>query len=128
MSAKKTHYGIEIKMLDKMSLDDFKNESIQIEKFMSEYKSINKKFSILLDLTDVKLQNPEVMKEMMSSMKSSKEIGVERVSIIFSNPVAKLQLAQKAKEAGTYNIERYFSITDTDYMKKALNWVEKGES
>ncbi|MFN4150252.1 MAG: hypothetical protein ACK4IX_04860 [Candidatus Sericytochromatia bacterium] len=126
MSAIKTSYGIEIKMTDKMDLEEFKKQSVEVEKIMSEYKSKNIKFSLLLDLTEVKLQKREVMAEMMASMKSSKEIGIQRVSIIFSNPIAKLQISQKAKEAGTDNIEKYFSIEDTDYKNKALDWVIKG--
>lgn len=126
MSAIKTSYGIEIKMTDKIDLEEFKKQSVEVEKIMSEYKSKNIKFSLLLDLTEVKLQKREVMAEMMASMKSAKETGIQRVSVIFSNPIAKLQISQKAKEAGTDDIERYFSIEDSDYKNKALDWVIKG--
>lgn len=126
MSVIKTSYGIEIKMTDKMDLEEFKKQSVEAEKIISEYKSQNMKFSLLLDLTEVKLQKREVMAEMMANMKSSKETGIQRVSIIFSNPIAKLQISQKAKEAGTDEIERYFSIEDPDYKSKALDWVIKG--
>lgn len=126
MSAIKTSYGIEIKMTDKMDLEEFKKQSVEVEKIISEYKSKNIKFSLLLDLTEVKLQKRDVMSEMLEKMKSAKEIGVKRIAIIFNNPIAKLQISQKAKEAGTDEIERYFSIEDPDYKSKALDWIIKG--
>ncbi|MEK7432277.1 MAG: hypothetical protein AABZ74_04020 [Cyanobacteriota bacterium] len=126
MLVQKTEYGLEIKLHDRMSLDDLKIMGSQIEPIFLEYKSQNKKFSILLDLSEVQRQDPSVMEEMGKGMILAKEAGVEKTALIFGSSIAKLQMASKARESGVYHLERYFSITDDNYKEKALNWVKNG--
>ncbi|MFN8671231.1 MAG: hypothetical protein U0457_04000 [Candidatus Sericytochromatia bacterium] len=111
MYAKKTDYGLEITLKDKMTMEQTKESGIQIEAIMMEYKKQNKKFSILVNLTEVQRQSPEVMQEIGRGMSLSKELGSDRVSVIFNSSVAKLQMANKARESGVYSTERHFSIT-----------------
>ncbi len=126
MLVQKTKYGLEIKMHDKMNLDDLGIMGSQIEPILLEYKSKNQKFSILVDLSEVQRQDPLVMEEMGKGMILAKEAGVEKTALIFGSSIAKLQMANKARESGVYHLERYFSITDDNYKEKALNWVING--
>ena len=126
MLVQKTEYGLEIKMHDKMNLDDLGIMGSQIEPILLEYKSQNKKLSILLDLSEVQRQDPLVMEEIGKGMILAKEAGVEKTALIFGSSIAKLQMANKARESGVYHLERYFSITDENYKEKALNWVKNG--
>lgn len=126
MLVQKTEYGLEIKLHDRMSLDDLKIMGSQIEPILLEYKSQNKKLSILLDLSEVQRQDPLVMEEIGKGMILAKEAGVEKTALIFGSSIAKLQMATKARESGVYHLERYFSITDDNYKEKALNWVKNG--
>lgn len=126
MYAKKTDYGVEIILKDKMTMEQTKELSVQVEPIMMEYKKQNKKFSILVNLTEVQRQNPEVMEEIGKGMALSKELGADKVAVIFNSSVAKLQMANKARESGVYSTERHFAITEDNYMEKALNWVKNG--
>lgn len=126
MIVKKTSYGIEIKVADKLTLDEVHIFSEQINKMITEYKSVGKEFAILVDTTGVKMQDPEVMAVIGKNMAFAKESGLIRVSLIFSSATAKLQVSMKAKELGLKQIEKYFDITEENYFQKALAWVEKG--
>lgn len=126
MLVEKTDYGLIIKLHDKMKLEELKEVSAKVEPILFEYKAKNKKFSILLDLSEVKIQDPAIMEEMGKGMILAKEAGTQRTAIIFSSSIAKLQVANKAREAGIYNSERYFSVTEEDYKKNALAWAKNG--
>ncbi len=72
------------------------------------------------------MQDPQIMAVIGKNMAFAKESGLVRVSIIFSSATAKLQASMKAKELGLKKIEKYFDVTEENYLEKALAWVEKG--
>ncbi len=99
----------------------WKEESVEILK-----TNTKKDFGVMVNMTNMKLLQPEVKVILEEGQRLYKEAGMFRSVVILDFVMATMQLKSIAKESGINSNERYIDGTNPNWAKMALQWVEKG--
>ncbi len=126
-SLKKSKLGendlVEINFSGAVSPDEMKKWHTESKTFLNGVKA---PFYVKVNMTELGLLNEEAQKALKDGQKDYLNKGMKRSVVIVAKTMISLQMKRLAQETGIYNTERYISVEEADYQKKADKWLTDG--
>lgn len=82
----------------------------------------------LVDMRGSATLPADTMDELFSGIEYCRSTGLNRVAVVVSNPISKLQAMRVVKESGIDDIVTFVDAsTDPEWEKSALGWIRDGD-
>ncbi len=115
------NYGYKLTFEGRIDNDEM---SQWVEDSKSKLTSAPSKFSVMVDMRNLKPLLQEAQETMASGQKLYKQAGMERSAVVVNSAVLKMQFNRLAKESGIYQWERYIDASATaDWESVATKWL-----
>ncbi len=119
----KTDFGV------KLTFSGFIQKE-EMEKWVKEsestLRSMPGKFSVLIDMRQLKPLPKDAEAEMQKGQKLFKDKGMQRSAVILSSSLTTMQFRRIAKETGIYEWERYFDAsTEPNWEAASKDWLAR---
>ena len=120
----KKGYGVNLTFSGSISQEEMAKWVAESDKVS---KTLSPKFSVFVDMRDLKPLSPEAQNEMQKGQKLFKMRGMERSVVIVNTNLVKMQFKRIAQETGIYQWERYIDSSSVkDWEKIGVDWLTKG--
>lgn len=117
-------YGYCLTFAETISPDEMKK---WVEESRGVLKGAPAKFSVFVDMRNLKALTQETTKVMEEGQKLYKTSGMVRSVVILANPIVTLQFKRIAKETGIYEWERYLNTEEcSNWEETGVKWIVHG--